>query len=565
MNENLPEKKTKSYHTEPLPAIMYSDSIYEACVFEDLFQDGFLDRHHREIDIDEDEIAALVIERLDGLESVIVLTEAMVINGVKAAPFGTIEQDENGRTVVKLGCTEVLPPAFRIEPDYEPAKIQLDWAFAREKNPNIEFPYVPIAQPVIPHVAKQSPASTDELDDIMVKSEGLIFAPSYPFMESHTDKEFVRKDVEHPLLMDQEMTQRVRTKKFVFSSRSNYVWHWSKLYRVMALEFNPMHPMAYPYIVFYEDKGSVIKGRYRWGRTEREFYFNRKSVKYRVHYEVWGSLFGYRNHYLAMFDMVANFDFRELRLFGKPERIYSFSPKYVVEGYFPVKEEDYYSNMYLPRRSQRKGEDQIYTYYSHIPVLIESKGESYSDVTPSYELKYYNMSKWELFVVDRNTGKTVVTLIYSEKRSFQRQEDDRIFVQYSMKSSTMRVFVKTDTITDEESRTVLGTEFLCWCPGCYFFGVPRNTKGSLIPNPSLRSFHDHMQILRANKTTDLLREIMPVRTGEYAVEDSLTMAQIDMIRGEMESEYPDVQEDNYVLRNTTATDYDIRSAFTMNG
>jgi len=251
----------------------------------------------------------------------------------------------------------------------------------------------------------------------------LIFAPSYTYQEKRVPEDTVFLNWENKPLMDEEVFERMKNKSYLFTSRSNYIWHWDKSYKVFALEFNPFHPLALPFIQTYEDDGEVISGTYKWGRRKRDFYFHRNSCRYRLHYETWGALFGFKNYYMAIFDLVSNFDLRELELFSTPTKVYNFKPRFIVEGYFPAKTDGFHSTISAPRRNQLKGQDVICTYYSSLPVIIDSIGKKYLDVTEDYELRYYNMSKWELFVSDKRTGQTVVSLIYTEKKKYA--ETDR--------------------------------------------------------------------------------------------------------------------------------------------
>jgi len=448
--------------TGKLDSTFYDPFIFEECDFDEVFEDGFLDRTYMERDLSDDLIFGWMKERLQDVEGAISFKIPKELKGESATPYGTVTEDR-GKIIVNLGCTQVKPPMTEIVPDYEPALIALKWYMTDyHDKPEAEYPFIPVSQPLVPHVAKEKPASTDSIDAMMEKAGALIFSPSYSFAEEREEITYVPLIYEDKPAMDRMVAARIPGKRFLFTSRSNYIFHWSKSYRVAALEFNPFHPMAYPYIRSFIDNGVVISGTYKWGRRERPFYFSRTSRKQRFHYEIWGNMFGYRNYYLSMFDMVANFDMRDMLIFSEPRRAITYTPQFVIEGYFPARfrpdfakdspreilneYEDgqhlYYSQISSPRRSQLEGKDFVRSFYSNIPIIIRSKGKEYLDVTSLYELRYYNMSRWEMYVVEKATGKTVVSLMYTDKKEKHTQKDPRIFIQYSIKTSSISVFVR---------------------------------------------------------------------------------------------------------------------------
>jgi hypothetical protein len=524
--------------TRKWDSTFYAPSVYEECILEDLYDDEFMDLRHPEEFLDDNDLFAEMKDLIKGVDRVVCMSQSKTISGVKATPYGLVAKEED-KTIITLGGLDIKPPEFEIEPDYTPAKIVLDWYFQFMKTPDIEFPYVPVAEPVIPHVAKERAASSDDLDEVMNKAGGLIFSPSYPYADSHDPSGFVNLDYEHKVLMDLEVDNKLKEHSFIFTSRSNYVWHWQKRYRVCALEFNPFHPMALPLIESYNDDGRTVSGRYRWGRGTRDFYFNRESQKMRLHYETWGSLVSFSNYFMGPFDLVSNFDVRCLNIFFKPDKIFNLAPRYIVEGYHVKKSKrnDFYSNIPKNKMNMKKGVNEIFTYYSSIPVIIESLGQEYLEVSAMYELRYYSMSRWELFVIERSTGKTVVSLIYSDKKNIQRQENNRLFIEYSIKTTRLKVYVLKETATEEEVNKSTGSDFFCWSPGCFFFSCPRNGEGSLMRHPSIRTFHQHMEIAKESPSVEYLRETMPEYTGDYAIEESLSSEQLETIRGLYEHEY----------------------------
>jgi len=481
----MSNSKTNKSMTRSMNESLYDRRIYEECITKDLYEDNFLDSSHMNEVLDQKWLMDTLIKEVASVDYAICFYESIPGLTTPHTPYGIINTDEE-KIVVQLGCTQVTPPLYEIEPDFEPGLVVFDWYQKYCQNPDIEFPYVPVAQPVIPHVAKERAASSDDVDKVMIKVGGLVFDPSFPLIETADPSEYLRLDYDHKILMDNEMEAKMYHKKFIFSSRSNYIWHWNRQFRCAAFEFNPFHPMAFPYIITYDDDGLVIRGTYRWGRNVRDFYFNRKSVKYRIHYEKWGSLFAYRNHYLAIFDLVANFDIWELGIFLVPPNLYNLTPKYVVEGYYVDPCNTEYSRISDPRREELMGPDTIMSYYSHIPIKIKNVGRHYINVTADYELRYYNMSKWELFVNERKTGKTVVTLFYTDKKNFHRQEGTRLFVQYSMRSSRLRVYVREDQATeDERSRHAKKKKkIFVFNPGCFFFWFASKYGGIFVAKSS---------------------------------------------------------------------------------
>jgi len=530
----------------------YQSPIYEKCDVDEVCENGFIDRRYLNRKLADDLIFQAMQKKMRDVDGGVQLMESKVIQGVASTPYGTIST-ENGKTVISLGCLNVNPPRTEILPDYKPAFDVFVWYTVTYANdPEADFINVAVANPLIPHSAKERPASTDSVDEVMEKAGAILFNPSYTIAEARSEDTYVPLVYEDKPLMDRLMDQRIIGRRFIFTSRTNYVFHWTKRYKVAALEFNPFSPMAYPYIKTFVDDGRVIRGTYRWGRRERTFYFSRESKKHRFHYDIWGNMFGYRNYYLSMFDLVANFDLRELLLFSDPPQKMSFFPRFVVEGYFPGRfylstdkgdpverlkdregeEQLYFSQISSYRRPQQEGWDYIRTYHSNTPVLIRSKGVEYLDITPLYELRYYNQSRWEMYIAERKTGKTIVTLMYTDKKEKHKQTDPRLFVQYSMKTSTFSVFVLEKSASSFEKASSVGMEFFSYSPGCFFFSTPRNMDGCLLRNPSMVNFTDYMRIMKEETVTSSLESMMPSYTGDGRVEEFLTPEELLRIQGQ---------------------------------
>jgi len=193
----------------PVPAIFYDKTIYENCDIKELCQDGFIDPSYIDVyDLPDELLFSWMREKLPGVEGAIDLGEPMIINGVKSTPYGVASQEADKMTVT-LGALDVKHPSMVIEPDYGPALIVMNWYTQFCVNPETEFPYVPVANPVIPHVAKEQPASSDEIDEIMLKAGGLIFSPSYSFAENHDLSECVALNYENKVGMDLDLKKKL--------------------------------------------------------------------------------------------------------------------------------------------------------------------------------------------------------------------------------------------------------------------------------------------------------------------------------------------------------------------
>jgi hypothetical protein len=518
---------------------------------DELWEDDFLDINYQDRELPEDFFKELFVYKTQDDTDLIVPKERKRLGDLELSTVGSIENVEHCPTIM-YGSKYVQQAQYEIRPDYEPAVIVMQYFFEYMINPNVTFPYVPVAQPSVPFSAQEQTITFVDIEIVMDQAGALIYDPSYPYQDKRDNSYYV-----HATNQENEREQfelKMEEKKFIFSSRSYFKDWVVNDYRVACYEFNPMHPMAAPYIRDYKDNGRVISGHYKWGRRMKSFLFDRYDKRYRIHSEVWYTIFGSRQYYMAMFDIVSNFDLIKLLpqiAICAAKTIYNIYPERIIEGYSVY---DYtkspYSFMMKERDENQIEEEQyIVPYYSNIPIQVKRRGTKFYDVTHLYDLRYHNGSKYELMVVNRRSGELVCRIMKGENHRNYRG-DDRYFVYFSLRCKAFKVYTSIKMKGEVEKKFIL-------CEGCYFIGVPRNEIGSLIIDPSIVSFQEYVQRAKMlSEEAEVVVRSMPVSAEsdiemQYEVKKGLNYSEGFFDEQDKDKNKPlgDDDEDKYIYND----------------
>jgi len=477
---------------------------------DELWEDDFLDINYQDKELPEDFFKELFVHKTQDDVDLVVPIERRKMGDLELSTVGSVENVEHSPTII-FGSKYVQQAQYEIRPDYEPAIIVLQYYFEFMENPSITFPYVPVAQPSVPFSAQEQTLSFVDIEIVMDHAGALIYDPSYPYQDKRDNSYYV-----HPTNQENEQKQfeiKMQEKKFIFSSRSYFKDWVVEQYKVVCYEFNPMHPMAAPYIRDYKDDGRVVTGHYKWGRRMKPFKFDRFDKRYRIHSEVWYTIFGSRQYYMAMFDLVSNFDLIKYLpqiAICASKAIYNIFPERIIEGYsvYDYSKSPYSFMMKERDENQIEEEQYIVPYYSNIPIRMKRRGTNFYDVTQLFDLRYHNGSKYELMVVHRISGEVVCRIMKGENHRNYRG-NNRYFVYFSLRCKAFKVF------TDIETKGMVIKKFIL-CQGCNFIGVPRNEIGSLIVDPSIISFQEYIQRVKilSAEAEEVIRSIPVVMNVE---------------------------------------------------
>jgi hypothetical protein len=465
-----------------------------------------LDPRYMEEDLPDDFCILILPKYLSNDTELLFPKENMMIGGRECASVGSI--DVMGKDpVIMIGAKEVDKPKYRIGPDFLPCKIVLKWYGDRMNGRYYLCPYIPPANPSVPGTAREKTVQFASIDLFMHNKGAMIYDPHYEFEEKHdtstyiTPKPHDKKDEKNHV--DKCMSDNGYT--FIFSGKTKIPKRYSE-YRMAYMAFNPMHPMAPPYIDHYTDDGNTIRGEYRWGRRLKKFEFNRRSKAYRLHSEIWYLLFP-SHYYMGMFDIVSNFDILHYlpelrRLYDL--RKYTFAPIKLVEGmyypgvfqglysplhYFNVKSEQEKKEMYQIEKRRK-----MYTFYCNQGIDLELIGESYNDVTSLYDLVFQSSAKYDLSVVKKDSGISELRILKGERYNKYMGNPD-IFVEFSIRFKRFKVYRKGK---DKD----FSNRFFIFVKGAYFIGSPRNHEGSLMFHPKLVSFDQFVRETQAMTDND---------------------------------------------------------------
>jgi len=128
----------------------------------------------------------------------------------------------------------------------------------------------------------------------------------------------------------------------------------------------------------------------------------------------------------------------------------------------------------------------------------------------------------------------------------QKQIDNKMFIQYSMRTTKLKVYRLEEDVVEEDRKRFENYKFFSFSPGCFFFGTPRNEFGSLLQNPGIRTFTDYMKISKQDVEDDNIGNLLP-EIGDFAVEELLTAEELEKIREKFDYEYVEDMHNAFML------------------
>jgi len=366
----------------------------------------------------------------------------------------------------------------------------LDYCERWFKDERVPFPYVPVANPVIPENVKEATFHEIDMEIDMSRKGAVLYDPSWDVR----CKEPLSVDIIEVGTPVEEVVSKVG-QGFLFSARHGAVPSMKDdLFRYIIMDFNPTHPMAVNYIDTISreivGKDIIYSGRYKWGRKYRPFYFRTLDKRYRIHSDVWMGYYGPKYHYMAPFDMVANFDFYYLlssKLKGY-KRVSMYSAL-TIEPYSVMGPVHF---VYSPMMCARMSQGLIYGMGLSVgvPDTADSIKVPVKKVTGFYRV-FEDKLKGHL-IVDVRTGKEVYAI--SKDRDYRytvnKYTDESLFFEYTVKQGLINVYA----LQPDDMRDGLDVELKIYVQGGFFLGKPRNHNGSLIDSLDKQSVLDVIKI-----------------------------------------------------------------------
>lgn len=428
---------------------------------------------------------------------------------------------------IHVGAKSFIEPRFLPKEDFSGVDIILDYADALDAGKNPIFPDVPDAKPIIPH--NQYIRSEDRyiLEDYMVKQGFVITDPGTGYAIANQHVEFAKSDPESTVGDDFSAFSA----KTVFFSPYNNVNFKDEKYKdvkMVAMEFNPFHPMSNHFITefVWDDNDYVVRGKYKYKDIEKRFVFSLKSKKYRIHSNVWNQMIvpmKYDSMY-ECYDLVGNFDFWRYLKFDFKDKDIDIEPL-VIEPviYGPPVSKKQKSNLVYRRVEDRDNQDRLvrrfpyslmttnriigkgsagritsmYTHHSF--ELSQSERGRYLDVTQdvsmveckhmvfnghTYRLRDREIDSHDLFIKYRDKKQFCVFLKIRKSSILRGDKDlnDKGFLfkigkkAYIINSTVEREGYSDDSFAYRDKRPYV--EFIE--SDAKFYSFPRNAYGSII-------------------------------------------------------------------------------------
>jgi hypothetical protein len=163
-----------------------------------------------------------------------------------------------------------------------------------------------------------------------------------------------------------------------------------------------------------------------------------------------------------MFDIVANFDLIQYipQLVGNTRKFNIYVEK-LIEGYTFGPDDSIrptYSNMMKPKSD----DGYMCSYYSNIIIPLNQIGDIYYDITELFDLRCQVTSKYEIMVVNKNSGQVVMMIMKGEDNKIFKG-DSSIFVYISLRHRVFQVYSASVQYNQYKKKKFI------FCKGCFFF------------------------------------------------------------------------------------------------
>jgi len=443
------------------------------------------DQRYRERELPDDLFSMFIPQGISQQDDYFINKEYSEIDDIECSRIEKIVMSDDPKEdfIIEVGPKNMDRPHIYIEPDYIPGLVTLKWymEFMMSKDP-VMLPYIEVAKMNIPASAEEVQKPIKMFDVFFSQKEALIFGPTYSFTQENPSDKYVVADIEEEANIMMNTKMQLHAYRFVFSSK--YPFRASTLnypYRFAWMEFNPYHPLAPRLMQSYKIQGSVMTGTYRSGRKLKDFSFDKNDKKYRIHSEQWQALFPIAHRYMAVFDLVSNFDIVGAipELYGHHYKMSKYDGRYVE--LYQLKNNKIttpYSPMINERGRGEGMENYYYSYSSSYPIQISDReGETYYDVTNQYELIIGGSLEYDARIERRNTR---VVLARIRVGSSDRFIEEGYFVYFTLKGH-LEVFVSSKFKDKEDIEPIIEVKKIL-LQDVFYSNMARNREGTLI-NP----------------------------------------------------------------------------------
>jgi len=207
---------------------------------------------------------------------------------------------------ISAGNREVDEFKYDIVHDFSVTDCVLTWYSSYLGGSDAIFPYVEIAQPVIPENGVFNLKSYQVQASLM--GAGCVLAN--PTWGEKANCASFGNMVAHVPMDALEGQLDPNTTDVLFFSYRDYKHEFKGgTAKVIGMQFNPTHPMSIHRIVSYTAVHRKIRGKYRYGTKILDFEYDFTDTRYRLHSDVWISILGTPVGCGECYDFVANFDF----------------------------------------------------------------------------------------------------------------------------------------------------------------------------------------------------------------------------------------------------------------
>jgi len=289
----------KNYSFESIINDMQNDDETQALDFKEMCENDFFDS-----EFPDEELPDWLFQKQAprfGSDVAISVQKVNPIVGDKEASVYNFYNYDN--ETIEMGSKYVEPLKYYIDHDITIVDPVLFWYLQYTwKQSEDDFPFVEIADPIIDS-QMMKPDKIFMVQAFFMTRGSWLVDPTYSELDQCAKfggmMSKVPKKMELQLdLKGKEVFYSYRDCPEEYRSKCNYV----------AMQFNPIHPMAYKHIREIEHKFGKYKGKYEWNNKEMHFEYDYFDSRYRIHSDIWQQIVGEHQSY-QVFDLVSNYDF----------------------------------------------------------------------------------------------------------------------------------------------------------------------------------------------------------------------------------------------------------------
>jgi len=314
-----------------------------------------------------------------------VMTETLSYQDTELSRVCMLDYRDNS---IHVGPKYLKEPYYMPQEDFTAVDIELDYYEDYEKGIRREFPDAPMCVPIIPINEYAKIEINYAVEKMMGDNGAIICDPSIGAVEDMVNYNFCQ--YKHTYGLESVNEVELGDDSFLFMPYKDFAIEDMVFNdkRIIAMQFNPFHPMAMRMLTTMKWVGDTVKGKYKYREKYIKYNFCINDNRFRIHSHTWLQKLTNYNYsgYLEVFDLVGNFPFaepfkfRDNKIYVEPLIIEALAlDQYVVPRQFP------YSILGQGNTFVRGVQERIICPYADFE-MEDDEGDDYYEITSEVQI-----------------------------------------------------------------------------------------------------------------------------------------------------------------------------------